>query len=88
MIRRRSTRSFIIPNPQLKGYPPNIPFDLAPSKSWTGVIRKRQDYIADLHMGTFYAAVYASHRDKPYMKIIPKAAPKKADSLAPLTPAP
>jgi hypothetical protein len=61
---RQSTRSFIIPNPQLKGYPANIPFDLAPAKSWTGVIRKRQDYIADLHTGNFYACVYASNRDK------------------------
>jgi hypothetical protein len=41
-IRRRPTRTFIVPNPQLKGYPPNIPGELAPGKIWTGVIRKRQ----------------------------------------------
>jgi hypothetical protein len=75
-IRRRPTRTFIVPNPQLKGYPPNIPGELAPGKIWTGVIRKRQDYISDLHTGRFYVGVYGSHRDKPYLRQIPKAKQK------------
>ena len=66
----------MIPNPQPKGYPPNIPFDLAPSKSWTGVLRKRQDKVGDMHTGNFYVAVYASHRNKAYLSVIPKLKPK------------
>lgn len=52
-LRRRPTRCFIIPNPQPKGYPPNVPFELAPFKSWNGVLRKRQGYVPDLYTGTF-----------------------------------
>src|SRR4051812_4794897 len=37
--RFRPVKSYLIPNPQLLGYPPNIPFDLEPNKRWTGVIR-------------------------------------------------
>jgi hypothetical protein len=55
---------------------PNIPGELAPGKIWTGVIRKRQDYISDLHTGRFYVGVYGSHRDKPYLRQIPKAKQK------------
>jgi hypothetical protein len=74
--KRRATRSFIIPNPQLTGYPPNIPFDLEPNKRWTGLIRKRQDKIADLQTGDFYVAIAASHTDRMVIKRIPKRKPK------------
>jgi hypothetical protein len=79
-FRRRPTRSFIVLNPQLRGYPPNIPGELAPGKIWTGVIRKRQDYIADLRSGHIYVGVYGSHRDKAYLRQIPKEAPKPKES--------
>ena len=52
--RDRPIKSYVIANPQLKGYPPNIPADLEPNKKWTGIVRRRQDYIADLHTGNFY----------------------------------
>ena len=39
--RIRPTECYIIPNPQLMGYPPNIPSVLEPAKQWTGAIRKR-----------------------------------------------
>jgi hypothetical protein len=32
-LRRRPNRTMIIPNPQLKGYPPNIPSELAPANN-------------------------------------------------------
>jgi hypothetical protein len=70
--RIRPTKSYIIPNPQFKGYPNNIPFDLEPSRKWTGVIRKRPDLIAELRTGNFYTGIYASHRDRPYLIRIPK----------------
>jgi hypothetical protein len=67
-------RTFIIPHPQLKGYPPNVPSTLEPSKRWIGAIRydTRRDIIPDLHTGNFYTGVYASHRDRPYLERIPK----------------
>jgi hypothetical protein len=83
-FRKRATRAFVVPNPQPKGYPPNVPFDLAPAKSWTGVLRNRQKHTGDLHTGHFYVAVHASHRDKPYYHLIPKA--KKKTSPSPTDP--
>jgi hypothetical protein len=71
----RPTNSYIIPNPQLKGYPPNVPSLLEPAKQWTGALRKRDDVIPDLHNGKFYTGVYASHRDRPYLVRIPKKKP-------------
>jgi hypothetical protein len=70
--RMRPSKSYVIPNPQLKGYPPNVPADLQPSKSWRGAIRKRPDMGINLHDGRHYTGVYASHRDRPYLVRIPK----------------
>jgi hypothetical protein len=70
--RYRPTQSFVVMNPQLKGYPPNIPYELSPAKTWTGVIRQRGDLVEDIYSGNFYAGVYGSHRDKPYLRRIPK----------------
>jgi hypothetical protein len=62
----------VVTNPQMKGYPPCIPSDLEPNKKWTGIIRNRSDFDFDLHSGNFYVAVHASHRDRPYIRRIPK----------------
>ena len=74
--RMRPTKSYVISSPQLKGYPPNVPSDLEPSKRWTGAIRKRKDIALDLHDGRHYTGIYASHRDKPYLIRIPKKTSK------------
>jgi hypothetical protein len=74
----RPTKSYVIPNPQLKGYPPNVPSVLEPAKQWTGALRRREDIIPDLRTGKFYTGVCASHRDRPYLVRIPK---KKMDTL-------
>jgi hypothetical protein len=70
--RKSPSQTYIIPNPQFKGCPHNIPADLEPAKKWTGALRERLDVIPDIHNGTYYTGVYASHRDKPYLKQIPK----------------
>jgi hypothetical protein len=71
-LRRRSKNSYVIPRPELKGYPPSLPFELAPAKSWHGRLLKSQNNIADLQTGRFCVGVYASHRDRPFVKLIPK----------------
>jgi hypothetical protein len=71
-LRRRRKAAFVIPNPQLKGYPPNVPSELKPAQRWTGRIAERPDIIKDLHTGTFYAAVFTSHYEHPYLIRIPK----------------
>jgi hypothetical protein len=70
--RFRPIKSYVIPNPQLKGYPPNVPSDLEPAKKWTGALRQRPDVIPDMRTGSFYVGLYASHRDRPYLKRVPK----------------
>jgi hypothetical protein len=82
--RIRPLKSYVIPNPQLKGYPHNIPSDLEPSKKWVGALRDRPDVLPHLHNGTYYVGVYASHRDRPYLKLIPKKKnklPENAETL-------
>jgi len=68
----RPAKSYVIPNPQLKGYPHNVPSDLETAKKWTGAIRERPDLGVNLHDGKHYVGVYASHRGRPYLKLIPK----------------
>jgi hypothetical protein len=68
----RPRQSFIVTNPEIKGYPQSIPSDLGPNKKWVGLIRKRTDLLHDLHNGEFYAAVSASHSDRDTLKRIPK----------------
>lgn len=70
--RNRPTKTYVIANPQLRGFPPNVPGLLEPAKHWTGAIRKRADRIPYLHTGHFYAGISASNRDKPYLVRIPK----------------
>lgn len=69
--RNRPSKTYVVPNPQLKGYPSNVPMELAPSKTWTGAIRSRPDLNINLHDGRHYVAVCANTRDRPYFKLIP-----------------
>jgi hypothetical protein len=71
-LRRRPMRSFVIPNPQLKGYPPSVPTLLEPGRFWTGAIRKRTALIEDLHTGRFYVGVSMTHYVRPWLRRIPK----------------
>jgi hypothetical protein len=71
-LRRRSKNSYLIPRPELKGYPPSLPFELAPAKTWHGRLLKSQNNIGDLETGKFWVGIYASHRVRPYVKLIPK----------------
>jgi hypothetical protein len=75
-LRRRPRKSYVIPNPQVKGYPLNVPSDLEPSKRWTGLIRSRPDLKVDPRDGNHYVGIYVSHRDRPYLMRIPKAKDK------------
>ena len=77
-LRLRPKKSAMIPNPQLKGYPPNTPSELFPAKNWTGVIRKKGPNVPDLATGTYYAGVYVSTRNRPYLRRIPKPKSKQA----------
>lgn len=70
-LRVRPSESYIIPSPQIKGHPPIIPGDVEPSKKWMGTLRRRPDIIPDLFNGEYYVGIYASHRDRPYLKRIP-----------------
>jgi hypothetical protein len=78
-LRRKSKRSFVISNPQPKGYPPNIPHVLEPGRFWTGAIRQRNDIVPDFRTGTFYVGISTTHCDRPYLRRIPKR--KKRDKL-------
>jgi len=70
--RIRPKASYVVTNPQHLGYPANVPSDLEPAKKWTGLIRTRVDVIPNLRTGNFYAGIYASHRNRPYLMQIPK----------------
>ncbi len=80
--RMRPNKSYFIPNPQLKGYPQNVPSDLEPGKRWSGVIRQRPDVIADMRTGRFYAGIYTTARDKPFLAHIPLSKPSEVGSAA------
>jgi hypothetical protein len=71
--RLRPKKSYVIPNPQVKGYPQSVPSDLEPSKRWTGLIRRRPDLKINPRDGNHYVGIYASHRDRPYLMRIPQA---------------
>ncbi|MGB8276471.1 MAG: hypothetical protein WCF20_00820 [Methylovirgula sp.] len=77
-LRLRPKQSAIIPNPQLKGYPPNTPSELAPAKNWTGVIRTKRPDVPNFTTGNWYAGVYVSTRNQPYLKRIPKRAARNS----------
>lgn len=70
--RLRPTKSYVIPNPELRGFPPNMPADLEPGKQWRGLIRRRLDIIADYQTGTFYTGITTTTRNRPYLIRVPK----------------
>lgn len=75
--RREAINAYVIPNPQLKGYPHNIPQLLEPARQWMGVIRSRPDVIPQLRNGDHYALVQTSYRRRPYRKRIAPIKPQK-----------
>jgi hypothetical protein len=82
--RHRPTRTFVVADPSLKGYPTNIPSLLEPARIWTGVARNRPDIIPDLHNGHFFIGVCTSHREKPILRrILKRTTNRPADSSKP-----
>ena len=69
--RRRAKRSFIVPAPQLKGYPPNLPSLLEPNQRWTGIVNKGL-LTFDPQTGDFYVGIGASHTKREALKHIPR----------------
>jgi hypothetical protein len=82
--RIRPSESYFVPSPQLEGYPRNIPSALEPGKQWVGHIQERPDTTADLRSGQHYLGVYASHRERPYLIVIPKKKDKLPEGTKPL----
>jgi hypothetical protein len=68
--RRHAIKSYIVTNPQLLGYPRNIPQLLEPAHQWTGCVRQRPDVIPNMRNGDFYVALHTSHRRKAYLRRI------------------
>src|SRR5665213_484028 len=69
--RMRPSSSYAVTNPHLKGYPPNIPADIARAQQWTGYVRQRPDVIPDMHTGEYWVGIYTTYRNRPYLKRIP-----------------
>lgn len=74
---KRDTKNYVVTNPQLKGYPRNIPGEVKPAHTWTGIVRDRPDVIPNLRNGIHYVGISTSHFDKPYFLRIPKKVEKK-----------
>lgn len=74
--RQRPKRSFVVPNPQIKGYQPNLPSQLELNQRWTGVVRKAILGF-DVQTGDFYVGVAASHAKRLILKHIPRKEPKQ-----------
>ena len=70
--RDKCSQSFIVPHPQAKGNAPIVPFVLKPGEQWMGMAHPRPEVTGDLETGTFWAAIYTSDRDKPYLGRIRK----------------
>jgi hypothetical protein len=68
--RHRPKRSFILPNPQLKAYAPNLPSLLEPNQRWTRIIRKGLMEF-DPQTGDFYVGIGASHSKRHTLTRIP-----------------
>ncbi|UPT84715.1 hypothetical protein HAP41_0000030780 [Bradyrhizobium barranii subsp. apii] len=71
-LRIKPAKSFVVANPQMAGYPPNIPGDLEPLKKWTGYARPRRDLLTDWPSHRYWVGIYATHRDRPYLIRLPK----------------
>jgi hypothetical protein len=68
---RRSNRSMVVPQPQPKGHPHNVPSELRPNERWTGIISKRSTP-ADFETGIFYIEIAATHSKRTTLKRIPR----------------
>lgn len=68
----KPSRTFIIPNPQPEGTPPIIPAVLRPGERWMGMAHPRPEITGDIETGTFWAAIYTTDRDKPYLAHVAK----------------
>jgi hypothetical protein len=68
---RRPNRFFIVPQPQPKGYPINVPSELKPNERWTGIVSKRSTQV-DIETGIFYAQIAATHSKRTTLKRIPQ----------------
>jgi hypothetical protein len=68
---RRPNRSFIVPQPQPKGYPINVPSQLRPNERWTGIVSKRSTPV-DIETGIFYTQIAATHSKRSTLKRIPR----------------
>lgn len=70
-FRKHYSTAWLIPNPQMKGYPPNIPHLLKPAHTWVGVIRN-SGRLADgkLRNGDYCAVVTVSTSRKGIAKRI------------------
>jgi len=66
--RRRPKRTMLVANPQMIGYPPNLPSQLDPNRRWTGIVRKR----FDVQTGDFWVGIGASHTKRLVFKHIPR----------------
>jgi hypothetical protein len=73
LLRKPPTRSFVVPQPQFKGYSPNLPAEILANKRWSGSIRKVIKEIPDLQTSTFYVWIAASHTNRTILKRIPSA---------------
>jgi hypothetical protein len=78
--RVRPAAAYMIPNPQPRGHPCNVPADLDPGKKWTGFVRNRQDEPkrVDFRDGWHYVGVYTTARNRPYLKRIRRVMKKAA----------
>lgn len=76
-MRMAPRQSFIVPNPVLEGAVGRPPFVLQPGSKWTGIAYDRADVTGDIQTGTFWAAVYTTDRNKPYLAKVPKPQLKK-----------
>jgi hypothetical protein len=70
--RRAAINYYVVTNPQMLGYPANVPQLLEPAHRWTGMIRNREDMPNN---GDHYVAVHVSHRTRPYLRRIKPKAP-------------
>jgi hypothetical protein len=68
--RRSPIKAYVVLNPQLRGYPRNVPQLVEPAHQWTGVIRNRPDIIKNIRDGDHYAAVHTSNRKRSYRRRI------------------
>ncbi|WP_147290411.1 hypothetical protein [Pannonibacter phragmitetus] len=75
--RMNPCRTFVIPHPQSNGSPPILPDVLQPGRVWTGFVPDRPDVTGDIQTGEFWAAVYATDRDRPYLAHIAKKSVRK-----------